>query len=72
MFVEGMKYRYEERMNVEMSLDLPSEGCRCLAVVIIGGFVNVLVGGELPEDPCFLCEWHTGVGGMARQPGGLS
>ena len=53
MFVEGMKYRYEERVNVEMSLDLPSEGCCCLAVVIIGGFVNVLVGGELPEDPCF-------------------
>ena len=41
-------------------------------MVIIGGFVNVLVGGALPEDPHFLCEWHTGVGGMTRQPGGLS
>lgn len=58
-------------MSVKMSLDLPSEGRRCLAVVIIRGFVTVLVGGALPEDPCFLCEWHTGVGGMARQPGGL-
>ena len=24
-----------------------------MAVVIIGGFVNVLVGGALPEDPVF-------------------
>jgi len=59
-------------VSVKMSLDLSSEGCRCLAMVIIRGFVTVLVGGALPEDPCFLGEWRTGVGGMARQPGGLS